>query len=653
MTGCLLRLPTIGLVVVHGIGNRRRGRTLDRMAGPIIKCVQRFVKNESWDFEGVDATDKEGGWRSTVFDERRRPIAQICAREAYWQDLARGTRGNLLWTIMSIPILLLIIAPDGRDLEAGLEEDRTALRALARLLLALASLLWLRVLLKWVLPSLGILGFIFSAIVLVAMLLALESRRINIGGQVRIASDSASADPLVERVRDEIAGAERVASSVLVVAHSQGGYLAHRALRSGSHGGTTLVGVGSGLRGIKLVSFGRTRRGLATLWLGFMGVVGFFALSVAGFVHSAPQIIRMFAPIFHLELIMLSGRGMAPDALAQFLTTLLPGFSWMDLVYLLSPFALAFVVMWVGAYLNRGMAAPGVSAIPVSRWREVTTYHDSVGRVEVVSLPDGVERGRVTLGGVPLADHVCYFARHSILPLQLAAEVMVKLERPAYKREVERLNECLLFMARRRRRAVWGSGVTVGVCALGQVMVTAPRMTISGFLVFFVLEVSVTVVIATVCAAMSEIVHQRKLINRFHATGSIPHPQTMPGGLERLAAGLLWVAGFLAQQAPLVDQALAASLLPDGAYVFLGPQESGPLTFVGFLGMLVGIAAASGYRVWTVVPVICVAFQTAGWLVTFQAHVLPTLFRPGALHLVLVTLAFFLYYAVRWRTSRR
>lgn len=143
--------------------------------------------------------------------------------EAFWADLKPNSHRprTSSWLVLSMPLLLLLsVAPDYSD--ANIRSLRRILYRIAYVILMTLSILQssLRIF------ALALLIIIFFYTVLL---------RTNLVGDIRLAAVNEDAvEEITRNINKIIDQAFSMASKVVVVGHSQGGYLGLRAIRAGT-----------------------------------------------------------------------------------------------------------------------------------------------------------------------------------------------------------------------------------------------------------------------------------------------------------------------------------------------------------------------------------------------------------------------------------
>ncbi|MFE2558349.1 hypothetical protein ACFXGT_20455 [Streptomyces sp. NPDC059352] len=144
-------------------------------------------------------------------------------------------RRTLTFLVASLPLLFWVVGPDRRDLRVLTSPSR-GLRAREEAGLAQMRLVW-RLLTLAVIATTLAYGISLAALSLLVSVLLLgllawfaRSRR-NLLWRVRVAAvDEERTRQFLAHLHREVAWMERHCDEVVVVAHSQGGYLMHRVL---------------------------------------------------------------------------------------------------------------------------------------------------------------------------------------------------------------------------------------------------------------------------------------------------------------------------------------------------------------------------------------------------------------------------------------
>lgn len=214
---------TTAVVLVHGIGNQRPGSTLRPLASSIEQVLYRQAPGR------VRVTDRPASGGRPAYTEfgyaararRQRRIQRVVLLEAFWADLKPSSYGprTFSWFVLSMPLLLLLsIAPDYSD--ANLRSLRRIFYRIAYVILMTLSILQ---------PSLRI----FAPALLIIIFFYTVLLRANLVGDIRLAAVNEDAvEEITRSVNKVIDQAFSMASKVVAVGHSQGGYLGLRAIRA-------------------------------------------------------------------------------------------------------------------------------------------------------------------------------------------------------------------------------------------------------------------------------------------------------------------------------------------------------------------------------------------------------------------------------------
>lgn len=455
---CTKKQFDLAVVLVHGIGPNKPGKTLSRWSPEIEHALRGLA-------EPAQITAADGLLTIRGGEIRTRHIALSCpdgrehrilVTEACWSDAYRPRRliGTLPWMARVAPALVLPFMPDSRD-TAALRSPRpdTLAMAVLRFLLRLATI-FIIVILLTTLPVWA--SLVAATLLLTIVAFSLLSRRANLAGHVLMAAtDGPELKAVEDRVDDVIAACETVAAKVTVVAHSQGGFIAHRVLQRRTRAQLRLVCVGSGLRPITLLRvLGRTPYS----WASAIALSGVVALSVALQTSYQPprgggvpdsvreEFWRSFAGLLLGGTVSRDHQptqidfSVAIDALPKF------NFSWLLVIA---------VLLYISAVLSirrwgpRFIEETRIRSLGVRSWLELTSRHDLVGRLTVPTLPQPAIEQPVVVTGNPLADHLYYFRRRNITVWLVAAQLMIALG-STVSPSVEQAREVAVMRSERR-----------------------------------------------------------------------------------------------------------------------------------------------------------------------------------------------------------
>ncbi|MFB7356001.1 hypothetical protein [Streptomyces gardneri] len=350
---------------------------------------------------------------------------RVVITEAFWADAERRPRRmqTLTWIIKSLPLLLLLsVAPDRQDIR-----EPRFLRFFYRLafpVLVIISLLQ---------PSVRI----WTLLLLVAVAASTSFRRTNLLGDVQIAATrDEEISEIVNEINSAIDAAFSIAERVVVVGHSQGGYLSHRALElravtRGTKERIELIGIGSGLKPISLLkAFGDCRSvAMATSFLCSMLLMLFFVTPfLLGFIQGWNGLLDWMVRINETLIEHVAAASLQSSAWHftawSHPMALVPDV-W-QIAALIGSVALFFLmrrrIRAQVLQLHQDLSCPG----NVSRWTEITSSADTVGRLAWPHLSRANVWNCPSLGQ-PLVDHISYYRRSSPVAWCLGATLFPSL----------------------------------------------------------------------------------------------------------------------------------------------------------------------------------------------------------------------------------
>lgn len=439
---------------MHGVGNQAPGETL-RWGRDAIGVLQQVHGTEAvhWREQPLSATaeDREIRHAEAALDfdgERYRALFA----EARWSDVFAGLarpslRRTLAFTTISLPLLAGVVGPDRRDLDVL--EGRPSwspFRALASAENRAAGRLLWRLTTLAVLSVAVLYAIVLSSKILMILLLAglawwARSHR-NLVWHVRMAAtDEERTRQLLSHLHGRLRWMERHCDEVVVVAHSQGGYLMHRVLSPAAaerHPKVRrLVGVGSGLKPISLLKTLHSGGIGSAVWMA-AGVVPLYLWALAPLMWgllgwalgSAVRLVYGLLQTTVVPLALMDSSEASQLWAAAALTEMFHAVSsppslaldWRHLISLaiaLGAFKLA------GGLIQAALrTSPPPSMALDIEWREYSSPHDIVGRMLVPALPDRVDQPWISATGQPIADHVLYFHPTGVLLRRLAADLL-------------------------------------------------------------------------------------------------------------------------------------------------------------------------------------------------------------------------------------
>jgi hypothetical protein len=498
----------VGVVFVHGIGNQEPGSLLEKWAQPCADALGTLGESRGFVVKRErepSATAAEPQSMMLCLGKAGR-VRRVLLTEAIWSDSFQRPPWwrSVIWAVRSLPAVVLLFAPDHRD--AALLEDDVPVSFGAELrgqfarhfrghLVGASERVALRLVYR-VFTGVLLIGLLLVAIaeyhalavlLAVAMVAYLASARNVVGHIVVAASEASELERIRSRVRGCIDWTLDRCDRVLVVAHSQGGFVCHSILATAAEpsppkGVRGLIGVGSGLKPIWLLKQLSNSKIAAAVWITTIataiGEASIFSLlsgtdpsltaaakglidlgALAALPVAAVSAVSVREALSGIESIPLIG---LPDSFRH------PGGLP---IFGLAAFFSGWLIArraWTVALANGVEARP--RAIKARRWIELSSYHDPVGRLLFPPLPPPATENAVAVGGHPIRDHIAYFRRSSVLPWMVASEVFKTMKiRP--QREIALATAALQLSAERRR--LLRSGLFVAVLIGGTLPLVA------------------------------------------------------------------------------------------------------------------------------------------------------------------------------------
>ena len=413
-----------GIVVVHGIGSSKAGDTRDAFA----RSIRRGVADAGRAARVTDITVPGGPPQSRI-DIDHAP--SVLLAEAYWADAisslggwsARRAVRQLLALIRMLPFLLAgALGPRAHEPDLADDSSETVwrqLRALAPTLWRMATLYGVIIGASLLVSAAATQPWIAAVLIATALLLVALLGTSRLLGQVRVAAmDDGAIAPALDRIRAALAHAETMCDEVWVIAHSQGGYLAHRVLTEDGRNAHPRVkrvtGIASGLRPIQLAAVARSARWTASGWImltsGVLAAVFLVLMltpggllspsTLSGYLTSTFLILVQPAALLDLT------TGVALLASAQ--EAAIAAIAWRAIdTFRLATIALVVALALAAIWVRKGTPLPApVAALPArTRWEELTSPSDLVGSVSVPALPATVHQVVLPALRNPIGDH--------------------------------------------------------------------------------------------------------------------------------------------------------------------------------------------------------------------------------------------------------
>ncbi|WP_143223827.1 hypothetical protein [Actinomyces oris] len=424
----------VSILLIHGIGNQKSGDLL-KWTRPIVDEIRSVASGQGWCCEETDS-----GFDRTVYLTKGSDRRTISFQECIWSDAFSrpAVKEMIWWTLSRLPLApLFLLTPDSEDLERITSEKRPlgpVVRFAVRFLLLTGAVTLASTLILYTFLCFRFIGIIPSALI-ISLIVALSwtfrekleifHRKYNLIGHVRVAASQTvgQASEISTRIDEAVSRICSYSNSVTVLAHSQGGFLAHKQLSKSRHRRniSRLIGVGSGLRPISVLSACENRKKIFAIWiLLFLNSINvpasFYALSFfSQYLKYILSQFRNFTPYILTMLIPVDSRG-------SIIISQLP-FTHLDirsLAYILfiPPllFVFTMIICVISAVIINKTFTSKVEEIPKLEWVEISTSHDIVGRIPFPNLPDRVVSLPVGSEGNPLFDHLNYFAQDMLTP---------------------------------------------------------------------------------------------------------------------------------------------------------------------------------------------------------------------------------------------
>ena len=435
------------ILLIHGIGNQKPSTLINKWGDSIVEEIKNLSSQKGWSFETNTSADTK-----VVSLRKNENSYTISLSECVWSDKFErpGRREMLSWIIGRLPAFLFLLLPDSREAEhlfdgsKNIMGTRLAVHFMIRFLLFTGITSWtlwsIYTISQWAATRASHSEAEFIALAVLTMITTVLAVKFhsnwNLAGHVKVVSElnSEEAEKITRFVQSKIEDTHFQSHSTTVVAHSQGGLLAHDALThitSKSASQLRLFGVGSGIRPITLFRSLRRWPGILYLWSWFLFVISMlpllqFLLYIPYFPHFLFVMLRLSLLV---NLTFLTAQAIPPTVWSNELSQLqYPRVSDVFNLSSIPPILVAFfLISIIGLIFSIRKMKAGVQHIkdiPDIDWIEVTTPHDIVGRFAFPILPSKVKQITVPLEGNPILDHTRYFKKGSLVPRIIAAATL-------------------------------------------------------------------------------------------------------------------------------------------------------------------------------------------------------------------------------------
>lgn len=288
--------------------------------------------------------------------------------------------------------------------------------------------------------------------VILLLLTLFANSKMNYANHVRVAAVEGQArDEILNKIYNSYKNLEVSCTEVAIVAHSQGGYLAHHILSSKLYNTKKckeFYGVGSGLIPINIIKNLTGKSNLASilfvlsLALSSLGSAMMFGESLSW------QILILFIFIIKLGLNIYIPVDIPQEKIVEQMSQIFSlGNFWNTINWMgLLPYLLSFIIAYVSFSTYKRSEVKFIHPADINglnTWYEFSSVHDIVGRLVPLGTPDRATSMPIAVGANPLFDHIRYFSKSSPLPIMIAENLMgkeegFKLNMKLYKNSLKR-----------------------------------------------------------------------------------------------------------------------------------------------------------------------------------------------------------------------
>ena len=423
--------PDHGILLIHGIGNRKKGSTLRKQGKVIAREIANIASfDDSRRSEYTLKITDDEYTEYTIDCGSTSHYRKIYIRESHWADnntFKRASKRKILWFLTRIPLILIFFFYDWRDLSnknAWSKIFRILIRITIGLPLLSIPILTIRYIFRgeYSNTSTLIVYLILLALITLAFIVI-----IKLFNYIRIAVEGKKELlDIEEGIRKDISLFPKTVKSISIVAHSQGGYLAYKLLENESSEAKKvhrLFCVGSGIIPITILKEASMRR-LICGWLLFllfisMVIYGILFLGDSS-VYLLYQLVKSFAvnlnPIYIF--LRLTGNLAANN----------PGdinfINWTDIDKFILFLAILIVARIIIYIFSKIILKITISPLDIKVWEEYSSVHDIVGRLSPLYFLNKNSNDSkrypnvrpVGIPGNPLTVHLNYFKDYSSVP---------------------------------------------------------------------------------------------------------------------------------------------------------------------------------------------------------------------------------------------
>lgn len=111
--------PDHGILLIHGIGNRKRGSTLRKQGKVIAGEIANLASSEN--FRQSEYPLKKTNKEYIIDCGFSSPYKKVYIRESHWSDnntFKKASKQKILWLLIRIPLIIIFFFYDWRDLSS-------------------------------------------------------------------------------------------------------------------------------------------------------------------------------------------------------------------------------------------------------------------------------------------------------------------------------------------------------------------------------------------------------------------------------------------------------------------------------------------------------------------------------------------------------
>ncbi|OFN18056.1 hypothetical protein HMPREF2609_05185 [Rothia sp. HMSC058E10] len=441
-----------GILVIHGVGNQKEGKTLQKFGGSLRDRALRYPGSDL--LYGTDEEIRSGAKKEIkVSLGSESKYDNLYIREVHWaKNYGKKLKNKTLWVLFRMHLIALLLFFDIRD-EKFIKNplsNKSILGMVYRFYARFLILVTLVVFTFSIFRCLFTISMPLGLILVVGFILFIEKSKWNLSNDVRVAvsdvQDAASLDNnekegIIKEIDKGVKKFPRSVRDITIVAHSQGGYLTHQYLIAKNYNPPKkikhFVGVGSGLGAIHIISLTQGVKNLLVSWFIFIVIALIFLFHFA-FVWSFLENIFMhiYNFIYNLGWFILSGDPnfvgrlwMIFIGLEVYLLRLDPGNVFTVIIFSL--------ILFIPIAKIKKYWYKNIERIPENiTWEEYSSARDIVGRVTPIiawGVPYLTPKVVGLLGG-PLSVHTKYFNDSSVMPSVLISRLYGEEEVDKYEK---------------------------------------------------------------------------------------------------------------------------------------------------------------------------------------------------------------------------